>query len=86
MALKKRLALYFDFTLIKKFNSVINLANSEAIIALEKISDLFSIKHIFSHEETGNQLSYDRDKRVKEFCKKQLHLLKRLIHKSPMPF
>ena len=56
---------------LKKFNSVINLAYSEAIIAFEKINDFFSIKHIFSHEETGNQLSYDRDKRVKEFCKKQ---------------
>lgn len=54
---------------LEKFNSIINITYSEAIIAFEKINNHFSIKQIFSHEETGNQLSYDRDKAVKKFCK-----------------
>ena len=53
---------------IEKFNSTINIIYSEAIIAFQKINDYYSIQHIFSHEETGNQLSFDRDKSIHKFC------------------
>lgn len=37
---------------------------------LEKISGFFHIQKIFSHEETGNWKTYQRDKKVISYCKK----------------
>ncbi len=54
---------------LEKYNAVINITYSEATVAFEKISNHYSVKNIFSHEETSNQLSFDRDKCVKKFCK-----------------
>jgi len=57
---------------LEKYNAVINIIYSEAIIAFQKITYHYLVKHIFSHEETGNQLSFDRDKLIKVFCKNNL--------------
>ena len=54
---------------LEKYNAVINITYSEAIIALQKINEQYSIKYIFSHEETGNQLSFYQDKSIRKFCK-----------------
>ena len=35
-----------------------------------RINDLFDIKNIYSHEETGNMWTYKRDKRVQVWCSK----------------
>ncbi|MDB4045353.1 DNA photolyase family protein [Amylibacter sp.] len=35
-----------------------------------QISEIFDIKNIYSHEETGNMWTYERDKRVQVWCKK----------------
>lgn len=56
---------------LEKYNAVINIIYSEIIVAFEEINNRYSVKNIFSHEETGNQLSFDRDKCVKKFCKIQ---------------
>ena len=37
--------------------------------ALAFISQKFEVLHLLSHEETGNSISYDRDKRIKKWCK-----------------
>ena len=54
---------------LEKYNAVINIIHSEAINAFQKINEHFSVSYIFSHEETGNQLSFERDKQIKQFCK-----------------
>jgi deoxyribodipyrimidine photo-lyase len=45
--------------------------NEEVLPALEKLTSLFAIQQIFSHEETGNAITYKRDIAVATFCKKQ---------------
>ncbi|MDB4095061.1 DNA photolyase family protein [Amylibacter sp.] len=47
---------------------VIQVGDSVEIFS--KINEKFSIKNIYSHEETGNIWTYNRDKRVQEWCKK----------------
>ena len=37
---------------------------------LEKLAGFFEIRKIYSHEETGNEVTYKRDKSVSKFCKK----------------
>ncbi|MFM8914309.1 MAG: deoxyribodipyrimidine photolyase, partial [Flammeovirgaceae bacterium] len=51
-------------------NSKIYAARGEVIESLEILSQYFRIKKIFSHEETGNALTYQRDKDVSAFCAK----------------
>jgi deoxyribodipyrimidine photo-lyase len=42
--------------------------HEEVLPALEKLAKHFAIRHIFSHVETGNQLTYQRDIAVAKFC------------------
>ncbi len=44
--------------------------HSEVIPALDALRGIFEVKTIFSHEETGNRLTFDRDLAVAGFCKK----------------
>ena len=41
---------------------------ANAIKALQSIHEEFGIHSIFSHQETGNSWSYNRDLQVKEWC------------------
>ena len=43
----------------------------EAIEGFRFLETYFDIKKIFSHEETGNWISYQRDLKVIEYCKSQ---------------
>jgi deoxyribodipyrimidine photo-lyase len=43
--------------------------HAEVIPTLQQISSVYHINAIYSHEETGNALSYARDKAVTAFCK-----------------
>ena len=36
--------------------------------AFEELSRQYNIKYVFSHEETGNKWTYDRDKTIKNWC------------------
>ncbi len=56
---------------LEKYNAAIDIIYLEVTLAFQKINDHYVIKHIFSHEETGNQLSFDRDKLINKFCKAQ---------------
>jgi len=55
---------------LKKYNTQVYIFHDEVLNVLEKIQTLFSIKNIFSHEETGIRITYNRDKAVQVFCKK----------------
>jgi len=54
--------------LLKEYNTEILIIESEVIPALEKISKEYHIENIFSHQETGIKLTYDRDKAVEKYC------------------
>ena len=56
---------------LSKINTKILIVKSEAIEAFEKLNKLFDIQHVFSMEETGIKITYDRDKALSKFFKHQ---------------
>ncbi len=61
------------------FQSILDLENRfqnlKIAVFYGKINDVFThfkdnftVKHLFSYEETGNKLTFDRDKKLKIFC------------------
>lgn len=46
----------------------IHIFHAEALSVFEKIAEKYTIKNIFSHQEIGNKITYDRDIAVKQFC------------------
>lgn len=46
-------------------------AHSEVIDLLKSIQEKYEIKYLLSHEETGLQITYERDKAVNSFCKRE---------------
>jgi deoxyribodipyrimidine photo-lyase len=44
------------------------IAQSDILVCLEQLHRQYQISCIFSHEETGNQWTYDRDKQVQRWC------------------
>ena len=56
--------------LIKK-DSRILIAEGDILNILEFISQKFIIKGIYSHQETGLKVTYDRDKTVNNWCKEK---------------
>lgn len=55
---------------LKNYQTQILIIESEVIDALKKINQLEPISNIFSHQETGIKITFDRDKAVASFCKK----------------
>ena len=53
------------------YNRRINIFYAEAIDAFEEIAEQYSIQNIYSYQESGIQITYDRDKKVKAYCKAQ---------------
>lgn len=51
-------------------NAQVYIFNAEAISIFEKLAEKYNIKNIFSHQEIGNKITYDRDVAVKHFCLK----------------
>lgn len=51
------------------YNKEIIIFNTDMISVFETIKSQFTIKKIYSYQESGIQLTYDRDKLVKEYCK-----------------
>lgn len=49
-------------------NAQIYVFNAEAISVFEQLAEKYTIKTIFSHQEIGNKITYDRDLAVKQFC------------------
>ena len=51
------------------FNRTVDVFYGEAIAIFEYLKEAFSIKNIFSFQESGTQSTWQRDKRVASFCK-----------------
>ncbi|MEG3753611.1 deoxyribodipyrimidine photo-lyase [Psychromonas arctica] len=50
------------------FNSQVYIFYGEAQAALDEIQKQFFIKQLFSHEETGLLVTFERDKQIKQWC------------------
>lgn len=50
-------------------NSKIYIFHNEIRFVFEEIVKNYSIKTIFSHQEIGNKITYDRDLEIQSFCK-----------------
>jgi len=55
---------------LKSYQTQLLIIESEAVDAFEKINRIQSITNLFSYQETGIKLTFDRDKAVASFCKK----------------
>src|SRR5690349_15391118 len=47
----------------------IHFLKGEILDVLNYIHELYTIQNIFSHQETGNNISFERDKLVSRWCK-----------------
>ncbi len=54
---------------LQPISASIVMAHGEAIATINLLQQFYHIHTIFSHEETGNALSFARDKAVSKFCK-----------------
>jgi deoxyribodipyrimidine photo-lyase len=54
---------------LNNLNAQLFIFYNEVIPVLKAIEALYKIQTIFSHQETGNKISYDRDITVHSFCK-----------------
>ena len=55
---------------LEPLNAKIFIFHNEALLVFETLVQHFDIKTIFSHQEIGNKLTFDRDLTIKQFCKK----------------
>ncbi|MFD2909160.1 deoxyribodipyrimidine photo-lyase/cryptochrome family protein [Flavobacterium ardleyense] len=53
------------------FHTQILIVQGEALAVFEKLTSLISIKSVYSHQETGIKLTFERDLAVAEFLKKK---------------
>ncbi len=49
-------------------NSQVYVFHDEVKTVFEKLTELYHIQKIFSHQETGNKVTYDRDINIQQFC------------------
>lgn len=54
---------------LQSHNAKIHIFHAEALEVFQKLSEQFIIKKVFSYQETGNKLSYERDKSLAIFFK-----------------
>ena len=54
---------------LKNIDTHIHIYNKEFTDVLKKIQDKFLVKKIFSHNETGLNVTFERDILLKEYCK-----------------
>ena len=69
---------YLNAELIQ-YNTEILIVEGEVIPVLEKIQHHTPISNLFSHQETGIKLTFDRDIEVSKFCKKYRIIWKEYI-------
>lgn len=54
---------------LKNFNTQIYVFENEVITVFKKISSYYQIRAVYSHQEIGQKVTFDRDKAFAEFCK-----------------
>ncbi len=57
---------------LARFQSKVLVIESELISAFKKLLSYYTIETIFSHQETGLLVTYDRDKEFARFCRNNL--------------
>ncbi len=57
---------------LKFYNSKVLVVNSDMIAVVNQLLNQYHITDIFSHQETGILVSYERDKSFSRFCKNNL--------------
>ncbi|TYB74346.1 cryptochrome/deoxyribodipyrimidine photo-lyase family protein [Bizionia myxarmorum] len=65
---------------LEVYNTKVLTINSDIISACNLISNTFQIKTVYSHQETGILVTFDRDKSFKRYCKNNLITWKESIH------
>ena len=54
---------------LQPYQTKVLAVNGEVISTINSILELYTIKNVYSHQETGIRITYDRDKAFKRFCK-----------------
>ena len=53
---------------LKPLGHTLYISNREALETLKLVQSIFPIANIYSHQETGNKLTFDRDKSIAAWC------------------
>lgn len=56
---------------LQSYNATIQIVQAEMLEVLEELSNFYSIKELFSHQETGIQLTFQRDLAVKKWLQEK---------------
>ncbi len=56
---------------LKQFNTKVHIFHRETVSLFQDLHQIYDIKKVFSYEETGLKITYNRDKKFSTFCKKQ---------------
>lgn len=56
---------------LQSFNQEVYIFHSETLPVFQRLSEKFAIQTVFSHQEIGNKLTFDRDIQMQAFFKKQ---------------
>ena len=56
-------------TQVEDYNTKVLTVKSEVVSVLNQLQSQFLIKNVFSHKETGLQITFDRDKNFARYCK-----------------
>jgi deoxyribodipyrimidine photo-lyase len=56
---------------LAKYGHRIHTIHAEALSSLQTIAEVVEVHAIFSHEEIGNHLTYQRDQSIAKFCKEK---------------
>ena len=54
---------------LNNLNAQLYIFHEEVISVFQKLTQKYNVTTIFSHQETGNKITYDRDIAVQQFCK-----------------
>jgi len=54
---------------LKNISAKLYICYNEVLPVFNLLKEQYSIKTLFSHQEVGNKLSYDRDLQMQQFCK-----------------
>jgi len=54
---------------LKNFNTKVISVQSDVIGIFNQIQNFYKIKHVFSHQETGLLITYNRDKEFRRYCR-----------------
>jgi deoxyribodipyrimidine photolyase len=58
---------------LKNIQAQLYIFHQEALSVFQELANQYDIQNVFSHQEIGNKLTYDRDIAVQHFCKQNLY-------------